>query len=148
MKSFRSIALVLCMTLLVTLSCREELFELAGDHDIRVIYSDGDFLDPHTVTPTFVRNLSGGRVEIEGGQTIYFQVSSVSGAEVELESVEWINTSPAYMILDNAGWPEMAPLTFSINYSGAEDESATVGIVYLLLGSSVRTLYFVVDGYL
>jgi hypothetical protein len=146
MKSLRSTALVFCIILLATLSCREELFDLVGDHDIDVIYSDdSSFTQPPA---TFVRSLSDGRVEIENGQTIYFRVSSVSGAEIELSSAEWINSTAAYMTLDTTGWPEIAPLTFSVAYSGAEEESVAIGITYVVVAypQHIRMLPFVING--
>jgi hypothetical protein len=149
MKSFRSIALVLCMTLLVTLSCREELFELAGDHDIRVFYSDGDFEDPHTVTPTFVRELSGSRVEIETAGLIYLQITNASSDTVELLSVEWISgplIEISFSVLP--ALPAIPPYDFSIDYTGADDESDTFRIVYRTGGSSTRELFVNVEGYL
>ncbi len=147
MKSFRSIALVLCLTLLVTLSCREELFELVGDHDIEVIYSDdSSFTQPPA---TFVRSLSGGRIEIEGGMMIYLRVLNASGESVELLTIEWIQ-GPLIEISFGSlpGFPaiQIPPYDFNIDYTGSTEETDTLRIVYRTGGSSTRELFVTVEG--
>jgi len=86
MRSIIKISFAVCLALLTTVSCREELFELVGDHDIDVIYSN----DPafSTTPPSWTRPLSGGRIEIEGGMMIYLRVLNASGESVELLTIE------------------------------------------------------------
>ncbi len=135
------------MMLLSMVSCREDLFELAGDHDISVIYSDAPgFIQPPA---TYVRNLSGGRVEIEGPGTVYFRVSNASSESVELLSIEWI--AGEHVEIDFASLPALPaapPYNLSINYTGTDDESDALRIVYRTGGSSTRELFMVVEGYM
>lgn len=138
---------VVCLILLTTVSCREELFELVGDHDIEVIYSD----DPSFTQPpaTFVRNLSGGRIEIEGGMMIYLRVLNASGESVELLTIEWMHWPLDQLSFGSLpGFPiiQIPPYDFSVDYTGSTEESDTLRIVYRTGGSSTRELFVTVEG--
>ncbi len=147
MRSIIKISFTVCLTLLTTVSCRDELFELVGDHDIEVIYSDdSSFTQPPA---TFVRSLSGGRIEIEGGMMIYLRVLNASGESVELLTIEWIQ-GPLIEISFGSlpGFPaiQIPPYDFNIDFTGSTEEADTLRIVYITGGSSTRELFVTVEG--
>ncbi len=147
MRSIIKISFTVCLTLLTTVSCRDELFELVGDHDIEVIYSDdSSFTQPPA---TFVRSLSGGRIEIEGGMMIYLRVLNASGESVELLTIEWIQ-GPLIEISFGSlpGFPaiQIPPYDFNIDFTGSTEEADTLRIVYRTGGSSTRELFVTVEG--
>lgn len=145
MKILRSTALVLCITLLTTLSCREELFELVGDHDIDVIYSN----DPafSTIPPSWTRPLSGGRIEIEGGMMIYLRVLNASGESVELLTIQFVQGPLVEISFGSPpALPAVPPYDFNIDYTGSTEESDTLRIVYRTGGSSTRELFVTLEG--
>lgn len=136
---------VVCLILLTTVSCREELFELVGDHDIEVIYSD----DPSFTQPpaTFVRNLSGGRIEIEGGMMIYLRVLNASGESVELLTIQFVQGPLVEISFGSPpALPAVPPYDFNIDYTGSTEESDTLRIVYRTGGSSTRELFVTLEG--
>lgn len=153
MKSFRSIALVLCMTLLVTLSCREELFELAGDHDIRIIYANDSTFS--TTSPFWVRSYSG-RIEFEDPSypTYYLEIENTSDSVVTITSMAWDGTTPASITLS----PQIFSLTagersvyatypIQINCTFSQEEAGTVMIRYSA-GGKTREFPLIVECYL
>lgn len=147
MKFIRSTAVVLCIALTATLSCREELFELVGDHDIDVIYSNDYSFS--TIPPNWTRPLSGGRIEIEGAMMIYVRVLNTSGESVELLAIEWIQGPLAELAFGALpGFPaiQFPPYDFNIDYTGTTEESDTFRIVYRTGGSSTRELFVTVEG--
>ncbi len=147
MKAVKKITAALCVMLLSMVSCRDDLFELAGDHDISVIYSDDiSFTQPPA---TYVRKLSGGRVEIEGPGTVYFRVSNASSDTVELLSIEWINWPLVQLSFGSLPpFPATPQYDFTIDYTGTDDETGVIRIVYRTGGSSTRELFIVVEGYM
>ncbi|RPI92998.1 MAG: hypothetical protein EHM32_08505 [Spirochaetales bacterium] len=147
MKPVIRIAAVLGIMLFSLLSCREELFELVGDHDIDLIYSDDvSFTQPPA---TFVRGISDGRIEIEGPGTIYLRIVNVSSEIVELLSITWIQgplVELSFFALPGFPAIQIPPYDFSIDYTGGDDESDTFRIVYRTGGSSSREFFVVVNG--
>jgi hypothetical protein len=83
MKQITKIAVVICLLMLPLLSCREELFELVGDHDIEVIYSNNPSFT-NSPPSDWVKDLKG---EAEFGlcaatTDFYFRITNVSSKEV------------------------------------------------------------------
>ncbi|MCU0845931.1 MAG: hypothetical protein MUC76_13510 [Spirochaetes bacterium] len=147
MRSIITIIVAVCLALLTTVSCREELFELVGDHDISLIYSD----DPSFMQPpaTFVRELRDGRIEIEVPGLLYARVINVSGEMVELLSIAWIQGPLIELSFSSLpGFPaiQIPPYDFSIDFTGTTEESDTFRIDYRTGGGGTRELFVVVNG--
>ncbi len=85
MKPVIRIAAVLGIMLFSLVSCREELFELVGDHDIKVIYSNNPVFS-NAPPMDWTRELTG---EAELGlcaapTDFYFRITNISLREVTL----------------------------------------------------------------
>ncbi|MGV7927984.1 MAG: hypothetical protein AB2L13_03595 [Spirochaetota bacterium] len=152
MKQITKIAVVICLLMLPLLSCREELFELVGDHDIEVIYSNNPSFT-NSPPSDWVKDLKG---EAEFGlcaatTDFYFRITNVSSKEVVLtgestampviiiEGVEFTNPAPT-----NSPF-SLAPggsLDFTIVFtpSGGEVEGSIL-IPYRTSGEDGRYLF-------
>lgn len=149
MKTPGSIALALCMTLLMVSSCREDLFELAEDHAIKIIYSNNiSFVvsPPSDWAKELIRDADFGHSA--GPSPLYFRITNVSQRDVTLTGTDetpdiielsggdfsplTVPPSPQYL-------PPGATMDFSIEFtpSGGWSEGSLL-IPYRPSGKSMR----------